>query len=148
MIDKKQVLALMDEAEIVTLATIGEKGPRIRALVNLRRADKFPGPSKLARRDDFTVFLSTSLASDKVREVRANPAVALYYCDAQNFHGVTLEGKAEILDDPELKKALWSPDWSFYWPGGASDPDYVILRITADDVSGWWSSKPFRLEGT
>ena len=85
------------------------------------------------------MYLSTSLASDKVREVRANPAVALYYCDAENFHGVMLSGRAEVLDDPELKLALWSPDWSIYWPGGASDPDYVILRIAASDVSGWWS---------
>lgn len=146
MVDKKQVLTLMDEAEVVYLATIGERGPRIRALVNLRRTDLFPGPSKIARTDDFTVYLATSLASDKTKDIRSRPEVSLYYCDPKTFHGVTLNGKAEVLDDPELKKALWSWDWRVYWPSGAGDPDFIILRIKADEIRGWWSGRPFTLE--
>lgn len=146
MVDKKQVHALMDEAEAVYLATIGEKGPRIRALVNLRRADLYPGPSKTARASDFTVYLATSDASDKIREIRANPAVAVYYCEPKSFHGVTLSGRAEILDDPALKQALWSDDWRIYWPSGADHPDYVIIRLKPDDIKGWWGSTEFRLD--
>ena len=146
MVSKQDVLNLMNEAEAVYLATIGETGPRIRALVNLRRADRYPGASKTCRTDDFTVFLSTSAASDKVREIRANPAVALYYCDAERFHGVTVNGRAEVLDNPDLKNALWSWDWRVYWPDGASDPDFVVVRVKADEVGGWWSGKPFRLD--
>lgn len=146
MVDKRQVLALMDEAEAVYLATIGERGPRIRALVNLRRADLFPGPSKIARADDFTVYLATSLASDKVRDIRNRAEVSLYYCEPKTFHGVTLNGKAEVLDDPELKKALWSWDWRVYWPRGANDPDYIVVRVKPDEISGWWSGSPFTLE--
>ena len=144
MVKKAELLALMDEAEAVYLATIGDKGPRIRALVNLRRRDLYPGPSKVCRTDDFTAYLSTSLSSDKAQEIRANPAVSLYYCDPTSFHGVLLSGRAELLDDPELKKALWSPDWSIYWPRGAEEPDYVIVRIKADEVSGWWGREKFR----
>jgi general stress protein 26 len=143
--DKQQILELMDRADAVMLATAAEKGPRIRALVNLR-ADRYPGPSKTARQEDFTVYLSTSRASDKVREVAANPAVALYYYDAGRFHGVMLAGKAEVVDDPELKKALWCDGWRIYWPDGAGNPDYVIIRIKAEEIRGWWGSEPFRLE--
>jgi general stress protein 26 len=146
MIDKDQILMLMDESEAVYLATIGDKGPRIRALVNLRRADRYPEPSKICRAAGFTVYLATSRASDKIREISANPAVALYYCDPKTYHGVMLSGRAEVLDDAELKKALWSWDWRVYWPTGASDPDYVVVRIKADEVSGWWSGKEFNLE--
>ncbi|HEY0283032.1 MAG TPA: pyridoxamine 5'-phosphate oxidase family protein [Rhizomicrobium sp.] len=143
--EKNQVLALMDAAEAVYLATIGEKGPRIRALVNLRRRDLYPGPSKTCRTDDFTAFLSTSMASTKVRDIRANPAVALYYCAPNQFHGVMLSGKMEILTDTELKYALWSDDWRIYWPTGTDDPDYAVLRLKADEVTGWWGSTPFRI---
>ena len=146
MVGKRQVLKLMDEAEAIYLATMGEKGPRIRALVNLRRRDLYPGPSKICCTDDFTAFLSTSLASGKVRDIQANPAVALYYCEPTAFHGVTLTGQMEILTDPELKRALWSADWRVYWPRGASDPDYVVLRLKPDTVEGWWRGRPFRLE--
>jgi general stress protein 26 len=145
-VDKRAILDLMDEAEAVYLATIGETGPRIRAMVNLRRADRYPGPSKTCRTEDFTVFLSTSAASDKVSELRANPSVSVYFCDPNSFHGVTIAGRAEVLDDPELKKALWSEDWRVYWPEGDGDPDYVVVRIKAEEISGWWGGKPFRLE--
>lgn len=146
MVDKNSVLKLMDEAEAVYLATLGETGPRIRAMVNLRRADLYPGASRACRSDDFTVYLSTSSASDKVREIRANPAVSVYYCDPNSYHGVTIAGRAEVLSDPELKKALWSEDWRVYWPEGDRDPDYVVVRLKPDDISGWWAGKPFRLD--
>ena len=147
MVSKQDVLDLMNEADAVYLATIGETGPRIRALVNLRRAELYPGASRICRTDDFTVYLSTSAASDKVREMRANPAVALYYCDADRFQGVTLNGRAEVLDDADLKRALWSDDWRMYWPQGDGDPDYVVVRVKAEAVSGWWGGKPFKLDG-
>jgi general stress protein 26 len=146
MVDKQLILGLMDEAEAVYLATVGEKGPRIRALVNLRRRDLYPGPSKICCTDDFTAFLSTSLASGKVRDIQANPAVALYYCAPQTFHGVMLAGQMEILTDIGLKHALWCDDWRIYWPSGADDPDYAVLRLKADEVTGWWAGAPFRIE--
>jgi general stress protein 26 len=146
MVGKRQVLELMDEAEAVYLATVGEKGPRIRALVNLRRRDLYPGPSEVCRTGNFSAFFSTSAASDKVREVRANPDVALYYCKPEQFHGVMLAGRMEILTDAALKRALWCDDWRIYWPGGADEPDYVVLRFKADEVTGWWGSTPFRID--
>lgn len=146
MVDKAQILSLMDKADAVYLATVSDKGPRIRALVNLRRSDLYPGSSKIARTDDFTVYLATSSASDKVKDIQCNPAVSLYYCEPKTFHGVTLNGKAEILEDPELKTALWSWDWRVYWPRGADDPDYIVVRVKPDEISGWWSGSAFTLE--
>jgi general stress protein 26 len=144
--DKAAILKLMDDAEAVYLATIATKGPRIRALVNLRRRDQYPGPAKVACTDDGTVYLATSLASDKVQEIKANPAVAVYYCTPHNFHGVMLSGRAEILDEPSLKKALWSEDWRLYWPDGDTNPDYIVLRIKPEEIRGWQGSVPFTLE--
>jgi general stress protein 26 len=146
MVDKNQVLTLMDESQMVYLATVGEAGPNIRALVNLRRQDAYPGPSRIARADGFTVYLATSGASGKVRDVRADPRVAVYYCDPNSYHGVTLKGRAEILTDPGLKRELWSEDWRIYWAGGAEDPDYVVLRVKTDAIEGWWGTAQFRLD--
>lgn len=145
MVTKQDVLALMDETEAVYLATVGDKGPRIRALENLRRADLYPAASRHCRAAGFTVYLATSAASDKVREIRANVAVALYYCVPANHKGAMLSGRADVLDDPELKRSLWSEGWSAFWKG-AGDPDYVVVRVAAEEVSGWWSGAPFRLE--
>lgn len=142
---KDDVLKLMNEAEVVYLATISEKGPRIRALVNLRRADLYPGAAKITHAD-FTVYLATSAASDKVADIRANRAVSVYYCDPKTFHGVMLAGTAEVLDDPALKATLWCEGWKIYWPAGVDDPDYVVVRINPDEIKGWWGSVPFAIE--
>lgn len=146
--DRREILTLMDAAEAVYLATIAAKGPRIRALVNLRRADLYPSPAKTARSDDGTVYLATSAASDKVAEMGANPAVAVYYCLPHRFHGVMIAGQAEILTDPALKDALWSEDWRVYWPDGACNPDYVVIRIRPEEIRGWQGTTPFMLSPT
>jgi general stress protein 26 len=146
MIDKQLLCEIMDKADAVYLATVDGASPRIRAMVNLRRQDQFPDPSKVCRADGFNCYFSTSMASGKVREVRANPAASAYYCDPLTFRGVTFSGNVEILTAPELKKALWDEEWRIYWPAGAEDPDYVILRLSPTEATGWWAGKPFHLD--
>lgn len=145
MIDKDAFLKLMDESPAVYLATVDGRDPRIRALVNLRRRDLYPSASEFCRTQGGTVYLSTSAASSKVREIRANPQVAVYYCDPSSVHGISLSGRMEVLSDPNLKRALWSDDWRIYWEG-PGDPDYVVLRMKPTGAVGWWGTEPFEIE--
>ncbi len=73
------------------------------------------------------IYLSASAASSKVREIRANPTVAVYYCDPGAVHGISLSGRMEILSDPELKRELWDDSWRIYWPAG---PDDVVKTLS------------------
>ena len=146
MIAGAAILKLMDESAVVYLATVNGATPRIRALVNLRRRDQFPGPSEFCRSQGGTVYLSTSGASSKVREIRANPAVSVYYCDPGSVQGISLWGRMEVLSEPELKRALWSDAWRIYW-NGPDDPDYVVLRMKPEGAAGWRGTKPFEIEG-
>ena len=145
MIDREAVLALMEESAAVYLATVDGAVPRIRALVNLRRRDQFPGPSEFCRREGRTVYLSTSAASSKVREIRANPEATVYYCDPGSVRGISLSGRMEVLTDPGLKRALWSDSWRVYW-AGPDDPDYVVLRMEPTGAEGWWGTGPVEIE--
>ncbi len=140
---------VMDESDTAVLATVNGGRPRLRALWNLRRADRFPWAAARCRAEGLRALLATSLASTKIADIRANPAVALYYCDAANVCGVMLSGRAEILTDAALKSALWHDSWAVYWPAGAGDPDYCVLRVTPDEAAGWWGAEPFscRLDG-
>lgn len=146
MVDREAVFKLMNESSAVYLATVDGSAPRIRALVNLRRSDLYPTASQYCREQGATVFLTTSAASAKVRELRANPAAAVYYCDPNRYQGVSFSGRVEILTDPELKRALWCEDWRFFWPGGADDPDYVVIRMKPASAEGWWNDAPFEVE--
>lgn len=135
-------LDVMNRAAAVYLATIAGQTPRIRALVNLRRADLYPGPSAIAQTGDGTVYLTTAKSSDKVREIEIHAAVAVYYCLPERFLGVMIGGEAEILTDQTLKQALWSEDWRIYWPEGPSATDYVVVRIVPKEIRGWHGTTP------
>jgi general stress protein 26 len=143
MIDKQSLLEVMDRSDAVYLATVSGNSPRIRAMVNLRRRDLYPAPSEVCRGEGFTTYFATSLSSGKVGEIRADPAVAVYYCDPVRFLGVMFSGQMEILTSPDLKNALWNDAWLRYWPDGAGEPDYVVLRLRPAAATGWWGGSPF-----
>jgi general stress protein 26 len=144
--DKKDVLEMMTSAEAVYLATMSGDSPRIRALVNLRRPDLYPGPSRFCAQAGFTSYFSTSRASGKIRNILSNASVSAYYSDPRATRGIELRGRAELVDDLEIKHALWQEEWRIYWPTGHDDPDYVILRLAPAFATGWWGTKPFQLE--
>ena len=95
---------LMDQSAAVCFATLDRTSPRLRALWNLRRHDRFPSAAAFCRRQGLTAYFATSVTSGKVRDIQANPAVSLYYCDADNVRGVTLAGRAEVVTEPALKR--------------------------------------------
>lgn len=146
MSDREAVLEMMGEAGAVYLGTVSEGAPRVRALLNLRRREGNPGASDFCRNQRFTCYFATSAASDKVREIRADASVAVYYSDPDQTHGVELRGRAEILTDAELRRTLWQEGWRIYWRGGAEDPDYVVLRLIPTQASGWWGSARLQLD--
>ena len=143
---KQPCLELMETAEAAYLATLDPSGaPHIHAVSNLRRKEEFPALAPLfqGHQDDFLVYITTSTSSNKVQQIRANPAVSVYYCRPLEFHGVMLEGLAEVIDDLELKRTLWQPAWEQFWTGGPADPDYSVVRLRPRRASGWWWDKTF-----
>lgn len=123
---------LMESVEAAFLTTIdGDGFPQTRAMLNLRNARNYPELIGLfsGHRDDFTVFFTTNTSSLKVAQIRANPAVSVYYCCPAEWRGLMLGGRIEIITAPDQKKALWQEGWEMYYPAGPDDPDYAILWL-------------------
>jgi len=62
--------------------------------------------------DDMTVWFATNTRSRKVREMKRDPRVTLYYSDHENAIGyVALQGRAVLVDDRseilKRKRAYW-----------------------------------------
>ena len=125
-------LRLMEMSDMVYLTTVQpDSYPHTRALWNFRNRKTFCRLWPLFRehKDDFLVLLGTNTSSKKVAHINANPKVCVYYCDPEEFLGITLIGDAEIVTDMEVKKALWDPQWVFYYPKGLADPDYTVISL-------------------
>ncbi len=133
-------LRIMREAKAVYLSTIGlDAHPQIRAMVNLRNEDRYPGVAGLydGHDEDFMVYFATSTSSEKMHEIRANPAVSAYFCEPDGFQGFTLCGYAEVVEDPQIREAIFHHEWRVYYPGGATDAEYLVLRLVPVRVKGW-----------
>ncbi len=141
-------LSVMKTSPVCYLATINKTGfPEIRALFNLKNGKTFPGLAKIMDRydGDFTVILGTNTSSVKVKQVVEEPKVSVYFCNADTFQGVMLTGSMEIIDDSALRRELWQPGWNLYYPQGADDPDFTVLRLTPDRVKAYGSLSTFTI---
>ena len=74
----------------------------------------------------------------RVAQYRENPKAAIYFCDTRFFRGVMLIGTMEVLEDKESKEMIWQEGDVMYYSKGVTDPNYCVLKFTAE--SGRWYS--------
>ncbi|HSR16047.1 MAG TPA: pyridoxamine 5'-phosphate oxidase family protein [Gemmatimonadales bacterium] len=76
---------------------------------------------------DFTVWIGTNPRTRKVGEIRRDARVALYYYDPGAMGYVTVRGRAELVNDPALKRQWWNPGWEGFYPD--REKDYLLVRV-------------------
>jgi general stress protein 26 len=112
---------IMDATAYCGLVTIDSAGqPQTRTM------NPFPA------NNEFITWFATSRSSRKIKEIRNNPRVSVYYADHGTAKGyVNITGKAEVIDDKELlkkmKRAYWDgiPDWQNI---------FVLIRIVPENI--------------
>ena len=78
-----------------------------------------------------TFWFTTNTSSNKVKFFRENPKASIYFVDKRFFRGVSLSGTVEVLETAEVKERIWQTGDTMYYPGGVTDPDYCVLKLTA-----------------
>lgn len=78
-------------------------------------------------KEDFIIWFATSRTSEKVKEIRNNPNVNVYFADHVKAIGyVSIAGKAEVIDDKELLVKMKRD----YWEGISNWKDiFVLIKI-------------------
>ena len=79
------------------------------------------------------IFFTTNTSSMRVGQYLNNPKACVYFFDRRFYRGVMLRGTMEVLDDSASKELIWQPGDEMYYPQGVTDPDYCVLRFTAQD---------------
>ena len=87
--------------------------------------------------EDWTVNTITNRRCRKVREVERSGRMTLLYEHDQDKSYVSLIGSAQIVEDRELKRAIWKPGHNRWNPHGPDDPDTVFLRLLTDRIELW-----------
>jgi general stress protein 26 len=150
---KQACLNLMETVDVMYLSTIGSDGfPNTRIMSNLRNKKENPGLVKMfeQHKEDFLVYMVTSNSSAKMQQIRANPKVSVYlsvYTSVPSeFHCLMLCGEIEEVTDNQLKKQIWQDGWEMFWPGGADDPEYTVLKLMPVSARGGYQEKPFEFK--
>lgn len=121
---RQKAEALLDACELVTLASVSEQG--------------YPRPcvlSKIKNEGIRKFWVATGANGVKTRHFQANPKAGA--CFLRDGDGMTLMGEVRIVDDPELKKAMWLPWFIEHFPGGMEDPNYCVLQFETNEATIW-----------
>jgi general stress protein 26 len=113
---------LMLKARYCGLITLGPDGHPQARLVDA-----------LAPEADLGVWIATNPATRKVREIRADGRVTLFYADAPHGY-VTLIGRATLVSDPAEKARRWKDDWAPFYKDRNRGDDYQLIRVVPSRV--------------
>lgn len=83
--------------------------------------------------EDMTVYYATGLNSAKVSRIRANPHVLVMWIGNAKY--VSLKGTAEVTTDRAILDELWRDTFSPYLPGGKTDPNYAVIKVTPEGIA-------------
>jgi len=123
MMDAEQVMGnLIDRQRVSFISSIDSSGyPNTKAMLPPRKREGIK-----------TFYFTTNTSSMRVSQYRKDPKACLYFCEERSFQGVMLKGTMEVLEDAASKEMIWQSGDTMYYSKGVTDPDYCVLRFTAE----------------
>lgn len=101
-------------------------------------ADNFPNVKamlKPRKRNGLKEFyFSTNTSSMRTQQylTNSNACIYFYHKGLIKYTGVMLKGKMEVLTDQETKNDIWKRGDTIFYKKGVTDPDYCVLKFTAE----------------
>ena len=87
------------------------------------------------------IYFTTNTSSLRVKQYGKNPKACVYFFDPRFFKGVMLTGTMEVLHDDASKRMIWKDGDEMYYPKGVTDPDYCVLKFTAQSGRYYYKFK-------
>ena len=118
---EQTISKLIDKQGVSFIGSVDEEGfPNMKAMLPPRKREGIK-----------QFYFTTNTSSMRVRQYRENPKASVYFCDRRYFRGVMLIGTMEVLETQDVKEMIWREGDTMYYPLGVTDPDYCVLRFTA-----------------
>ena len=108
---------IIESAQCRTFITVDENGkPQARTM------------SPFSPDENMVIWLGTNPRSRKVKQIKNNPNVIVYYYDTDGLSYVSISGVARIVDDQEKRAHYWVQNWTRYYPD--PEKDYILIEVT------------------
>jgi general stress protein 26 len=119
----KAIGNLIDKATVSIISSVDKAGfPNSKAMLPPRKREGIKH-----------LFFTTNTSSMRVKQYTDNPKACVYFFDKRLFKGVMLRGTMEVLQDNASKKMIWKDGDEMYYQKGVTDPDYCVLKFTAEN---------------
>jgi general stress protein 26 len=124
--DIDRVWTLIDEIPVAMVVTHEGQGQHMRARPMAMRP----------AREEGAIYFLTDVDAPKAEEIRRNESICLALADNKSQKYVSIAGHAEIIDDRERVKQIWSIYDKAFWPD-ENDPRIRMLRVTPESAEFW-----------
>ncbi len=119
----KTIGNLIDKASVPIISSVDEDSfPNSKAMLPPRKREGIKH-----------IFFTTNTSSMRVKQYLNNPKACVYFFDKRFFKGVMFRGAMEVLQDNTSKEMIWRQGDEMYYPKGVTDPDYCVLKFTAQN---------------
>jgi len=78
-------------------------------------------------------YFTTNTSSMRVGHYNKNDKACIYFFDKRFYRGIMLKGRMEVLEDKNSKEMIWQDGDEMYYSKGVTDPDYCVLKFTAQN---------------
>ncbi|NLI93964.1 MAG: pyridoxamine 5'-phosphate oxidase family protein [Peptococcaceae bacterium] len=118
---EKTIGNLIDNVSVSMISSVDHDGfPNTKAMLPPRKREGIKN-----------IYLTTNTSSMRVKQYVDNSKACVYFYDKRFFRGVMLKGTMEVLQDRASKEMIWRDGDELYYPKGVTDPDYCVLKFTA-----------------
>lgn len=87
--------------------------------------------------EDGSIWFFTNEYSLKSTEISKENQITLGYSDPSSNTYVTVNGKAELVDDRVRKEAYFSAPVKAWFPDGVDDPRLILIKVTPVSAEYW-----------
>lgn len=122
----KKIKELAERADICLFTTSLSKLPLTARPMSTQGVD-----------ENGTVWFFSEKNSDKNREIESDNRVQLFYSNMSNQEFLSLYGTANILQDSEKAKELWSAHAKTWFNEGPEDPSLTLIEFTPHEGYYW-----------
>ena len=122
--DLKAVERFISRQNVSFVCSVDSEGcPNVKAMLK---------PRKRVGVKEF--WFSTNTSSMRVRQYLGNPKASIYFYHKGliRYEGVMLKGTMEVLTDQVSKDMIWRKGDTMFYKNGVTDPDYCVLKFTAE----------------